>query len=239
MAANAVQIADHEQSIQILKHQNTKLCEQLATKKEQIEALEGSVQKYEEEKKRFADTLLCVNRLWTQFTGDIQTLAKRNAAGAAPAAAAPTPRAADASPNAASLAAAAAQAAAALAAGEQAAAAAAAGDPDAEVDPLVWDSFDPFLARLLQADAASSNRLLKKHTQAYLSELSTVEEALHARAAAGLEALASLLDAIEVGGGLWVGWCFSLSGGSQQAITKVLACPWTSSSQVLGLPSLC
>lgn len=199
MAANAVQIADHEQSIQILKHQNTKLCEQLATKKEQIEALEGSVQKYEEEKKRFADTLLCVNRLWTQFTGDIQTLAKRNAAGAAPAAAAP-PGAADASPNAASLAAAAAQAAAALAAGEQAAAAAAASDPDAELDPLVWDSFDPFLARLLQADAASSNRLLKKHTQAYLSELSTVEEALHARAAAGLEALASLLDAIEARG---------------------------------------
>lgn len=203
MAANAVQIADHEQSIQILKHQNTKLCEQLATKKEQIEALEGSVQKYEEEKKRFADTLLCVNRLWTQFTGDIQTLTKRNAAGAAAPAPQPpgaTPAAADTSPNAASLAAAAAQAAAALAAGEQAAAAAAAAEPEGELDPLVWDSFDPFLARLLQGDAASSNRLLKKHTQAYLAELSTVEEALHARAAAGLEALAALLDAIEVGG---------------------------------------
>lgn len=199
MAANAVQIADHEQSIQILKHQNTKLCEQLATKKEQIEALEGSVQKYEEERKRFADTLLCVNRLWSQFTGDIQTLAKHNAAGAAPAPPpGATPAAADTSPNAASLAAAAAQAAAALAAGEQAAAAAA--EPEGELEPLVWDSFDPFLARLLQGDAASSNRLLKKHTQAYLAELSTVEEALHARAAAGLEALAALLDAIEVGG---------------------------------------
>jgi E3 ubiquitin-protein ligase BRE1 len=183
MAANAVQIADHEQSIQILKHQNTKLCEQLATKKEQIQALEGSVQKYEEEKKKFADTLLCVNRIWQQFTGDIQTLIKRNHRGP-PSESSPT----------AAIAAAAAQAAAAVAAGE---AAAAGGDED-EPDPLVWDSFDPFLARLLQSDAASSNKLLKKHTQAYLSELSTVEEALHARAAAGLEALGTLLDAIEV-----------------------------------------
>lgn len=183
MAANAVQIADHEQSIQILKHQNTKLCEQLATKKEQIQALEGNVQKYEEEKKKFADTLLCVNRIWQQYTGDIQTLAKRNSRGASR----------EASPTAA-IAAAAAQAAAAVAAGE----AAAAGGDDDEPDPPVWDSFDPFLARLLQSDAASSNKLLKKHTQAYLSEISTVEEALHARAAAGLEALATLLDAIEV-----------------------------------------
>lgn len=182
--ANAVQIADHEQSIQILKHQNTKLCEQLATKKEQIKALEGNVHKYEEEKKKFADTLLCVNRIWQQFTGDIQTLAKRNQG---------TPTAAASSPTAA-IAAAAAQAAAAVAAGEKAEEAAA----DAEADILVWDSFDPFLARLLQGDAASSNKLLKKHTQAYLSELSTVEEALHARAAAGLEALGALLDAIEV-----------------------------------------
>lgn len=49
-----------------------------------------------------------------------------------------------------------------------------------------------------QGDAASSNRLLKKHTQSYLSDLSATEEGLHARAAAVLEALGGLLDAIEV-----------------------------------------
>lgn len=171
MAANAVQIADHEQSIQILKHQNTKLCEQLSTKKEQIKALEGNVQKFEEEKKKFADTLLCVNRIWQQFTTDISSLCKRNQGAGADADAGADPPA------------------------DPAAAAEAEEDPD----PLVWDSFDPFLARLLQGDAASS-RVLKKHTQTYLSELSVVEEALHARAAAGLQALANLLDAIEVRG---------------------------------------
>lgn len=173
MAANAVQIADHEQSIQILKHQNTKLCEQLSSKKEQIQALEANVQKYEEEKKKFADTLLCVNRIWQQFNSDVQTLCVRNRGGApdsaGPADAADPP------------------------------AAAAAGDAEAEDDPLVWDSFDPFLARLLQGDAASSSRELKKHTQTYVNELSDVERALHARAAAGMEALGKLLDGMQVG----------------------------------------
>jgi E3 ubiquitin-protein ligase BRE1 len=174
MAANAVQIADHEQSIQILKHQNTKLCEQLSSKKEQIQALEANVQKYEEEKKKFADTLLCVNRIWQQFTSDVQTLCVRNRDGAPDAADPADP----AEPS-----------------------TAAAGDAAAEDDDLVWDSFDPFLARLLQGDAASSSRELKKHTQTYVNELSDVERALHARAAAGLEALGKLLDAMQVG---WV-----------------------------------
>lgn len=178
MAANAVQIADHEQSIQILKHQNTKLCEQLATKKEQIQALEGSVQKFEEEKKKFADTLLCVNRIWQQFTSDVEALTKRNQGPASAAAA----NAAAADPTATTT--------TTAAEGQE--------TTEEEQDPLVWDSFDPFLARLLQGNAASSSRVLKKHTQAYLSELSVVEEALHARAAAGLQALTGLLDAIEV-----------------------------------------
>jgi E3 ubiquitin-protein ligase BRE1 len=171
MAANAVQIADHEQSIQILKHQNTKLCEQLSSKKEQIQALEANVQKYEEEKKKFADTLLCVNRIWQQFNSDVQTLCVRNKGGA--------PDSED-----------------------SADAPAAAAEAESEDEPLVWDTFDPFLARLLQGDAASSSRELKKHTQTYVNELSDVERALHARAAAGLEALGKLLDAMQVGGKL-------------------------------------
>lgn len=184
MAANAVQIADHEQSIQILKHQNTKLCEQLATKKEQITALEGSVQKFEEERKKFADTLLCVNRIWQQFNADVQALGRRNLGAAGGSGAADPP--------------ASSSAAAADPPADPGAAAAQAEEGEQEQDPLVWDSFDPFLARLLQGDAASSSKVLRKHTQAYLSELSAVEEALHARAAAGLQALAGLLDAIEV-----------------------------------------
>jgi len=180
--ASAKAIADkaHEQQIQILSFQNSKLSEQLATQKEQIRLLEDNVHKYEEEKKKFSDTLLCVNRIWQQFNRDIKTLCARN----------------DRAPDAAGTAAA-GQADAAMA---DAAAAPQQDDQDGEDEqhePLVWDSFDPFLARLLQGDAASSNKLIKKHTQAYLSDLSTVEEALHARAAAGLEALGGLLDAIQ------------------------------------------
>lgn len=179
--ASAKAIADkaHEQQIQILSFQNSKLSEQLATQKEQIRLLEENVHKYEEEKKKFSDTLLCVNRIWQQFNRDIKTLCARN----------------DTAQDAAGTAAA-GQADASMA---DAAAAPQQDDREGEEehDPLVWDSFDPFLARLLQGDAASSNKLIKKHTQAYLSDLSTVEEALHARAAAGLDALGSLLDAIQ------------------------------------------
>ncbi|WIA13504.1 hypothetical protein OEZ85_007077 [Tetradesmus obliquus] len=59
MATNILVEKAKEQNIQILQFQNQKLSEQLANLKQQISTLDGSVSKYEEERKRYADTLLC------------------------------------------------------------------------------------------------------------------------------------------------------------------------------------
>jgi hypothetical protein len=197
MASNILVESARNQDIKVLRQKNSFLSEQLSALKAQISGLEGSISKYEEDKKTYADTLLCINCIWQQLNADVASLCARVGA-AEPAAAA---------------AAAAAVAAAAGGAPEDAAAAAAAvvagasgGDGgDASQQPqqeqedleMAWDSYDPFLARLLQGDAASSAKAIKKHAREYVADLSTAEQALHVRAAASLAALSSLLGAIE------------------------------------------
>ncbi|KAF8059995.1 HUB2 [Scenedesmus sp. PABB004] len=164
------------QQVQVLQFQNTKLSEQLAALKEQIAALDGSVTKHEEQRKAYADTLLCVNRAWEQLNADVALLLER--AGAAGPGGAGGPPAGDA-----------AAAAAAAADGAAPPPSAAAG----------WEGADPFLERLLAGQPAPAvGKAVKKAVAGYAGELSDVEAALHARAAATQAALGRLLDALRV-----------------------------------------
>eukprot|EP00878_Enallax_costatus_P020748 GHUV01021940.1.p1 GENE.GHUV01021940.1~~GHUV01021940.1.p1 ORF type:complete len:692 (+),score=297.48 GHUV01021940.1:254-2329(+) len=61
--------------------------------------------------------------------------------------------------------------------------------------PDSWEDFDPFLRRLLNGDATSQKQI-KRNVQEYQQDLSEVEQALHARAAASMQALSDLLDLI-------------------------------------------
>jgi E3 ubiquitin-protein ligase BRE1 len=182
MATNILVEKAKEQNIQILQFQNQKLSEQLANLKQQISTLDGSVSKYEEEKKRYADTLLCVSRIWDQLIADVRDLCSRcttgSSAAAAAAAAAGDPAAAGSE----------------AAAGDEAAAAA-----DEEQQPD-WEDFDPYLKRLLARAgdaAAAQQKAVKRNVQDYQQELSDVEQRLHARARASQAALTKLLELLQ------------------------------------------
>jgi chromosome segregation ATPase len=191
-APNILVEVAHNQDIKVLKQKNIFLGEQLTSLKAQIKDLEGEKTRLEDHQKKYADTLLTINRIWQQLNGDITALCKRVGGPAVASAAADAAEAVIAAGEQADAAAAAAAAAAAGGGGGGG------GDPAEEQQQLqlAWDSYDPYLARLLQGDAASSARGIKKNAREYVADLSTAEQALHCRAAASLAALSTLLDAI-------------------------------------------
>jgi E3 ubiquitin-protein ligase BRE1 len=176
MASNILVEKAKEQNIQILQFQNQKLSEQLANLKNQISVLDGSVFKFEEQKKQYADTLLCVNRIWEQLIADVRSLCARCSSTSS------SNQQADPA------------AAAAAATSSGSAPADTAVDDNAEdqgngeCEP--WQRFDPFLRRLLSncdAEAAAALKTIKRNSQDYQADLSEVEQALHARSAASLQ----------------------------------------------------
>jgi hypothetical protein len=182
MATNILVEKAKEQNIQILQFQNQKLSEQLANLKQQISTLDGSVSKYEEEKKRYADTLLCVSRIWDQLNADVRDLCSRCSTGSSTPAAADDPAGAGTE-----------GAAAAASAADDAAAAADEEQPD-------WEDFDPYLKRLLARSgdaAAAQQKAVKRNVQDYQQELSEVEQRLHARSRASQAALTKLLELLQ------------------------------------------
>jgi len=178
MASNILVEKAKEQNIQILQFQNQKLSEQLANLKNQISVLDGSVFKFEEQKKQYADTLLCVNRIWEQLIADVRSMCARCSSTSS------SNQQADP-----------AAAAAAAATSSGSAPADTAADDNAEDqgngDCEPWQRFDPFLRRLLSncdaEAAAAALKTIKRNSQDYQADLSEVEQALHARSAASLQ----------------------------------------------------
>jgi E3 ubiquitin-protein ligase BRE1 len=195
MAANILVEKAKEQNIQILQFQNQKLSEQLANLKQQISTLDGSVSKYEEEKKRYADTLLCVSRIWDQLNADVRDLCSRCTSDGSAAAAATAAGSADDPAAAAAI----AEDAAATAAAAAAAEGDAATDADEDQQPD-WEDFDPYLKRLLARAgdaAAAQQKTIKRNVQDYQQELSEVEQRLHVRARGSQAALTKLLALLQ------------------------------------------
>jgi E3 ubiquitin-protein ligase BRE1 len=180
MATNILVEKAKEQNIQILQFQNQKLSEQLANLKQQISTLDGSVTKYEEEKKRYADTLLCVSRIWDQLNADVRDLCSRCSTGSSTSVGAGDPAGT------------ASEGAAATVADDDAAA--------ADEDQPDWEEFDPYLKRLLARSgdaAAAQQKAVKRNVQDYQQELSEVEQRLHARSRASQAALTKLLELLQ------------------------------------------
>ncbi|GLC65192.1 hypothetical protein PLESTF_000262000 [Pleodorina starrii] len=63
-----------EQKLQVLTHQNQRLAVQLEEKRKASKALEDKVAAYEQKEQEYEQTLLCVNRVWSQFTSAISHL---------------------------------------------------------------------------------------------------------------------------------------------------------------------
>ncbi|GLI67633.1 hypothetical protein VaNZ11_011881 [Volvox africanus] len=63
-----------EQKLKVLSHQNQQLAVQLEEKRKASKALEDKVAAYEQKEQEYEQTLLCVNRLWSQFTSAISHL---------------------------------------------------------------------------------------------------------------------------------------------------------------------
>ncbi|GIL57188.1 hypothetical protein Vafri_12491 [Volvox africanus] len=63
-----------EQKLKVLTHQNQQLAVQLEEKRKASKALEDKVAAYEQKEQEYEQTLLCVNRLWSQFTTAISHL---------------------------------------------------------------------------------------------------------------------------------------------------------------------
>lgn len=174
MATNILVEQATEQNIQILQFRNQKLSEQLASLKEQIKNLEGSVSKHDEEKKQYADTMLCVGRIWNQLNADVQSLCVRCAGSTAN----PAVKQEDAG------------AGAATKTEEQ----------EEEEELEAWEAFDPYLRRLLannEAVTAADRKSIKRSVQDYQHELSDVEQTLHQQATASLQALSQLLQQLQ------------------------------------------
>eukprot|EP00955_Chlamydomonas_euryale_P082862 363771-Chlamydomonas_euryale.AAC.10 len=62
------------QKIQVLSHQNTRLVVQLDEARRESKVLEEKVSVYESKETEYAQTLLCVNRLWDQLHADVKHL---------------------------------------------------------------------------------------------------------------------------------------------------------------------
>jgi hypothetical protein len=76
-APNILVEVAHNQDIKVLKQKNIFLGEQLTSLKAQIKDLEGEKTRLEDHQKKYADTLLTINRIWQQLNGDITALCKR------------------------------------------------------------------------------------------------------------------------------------------------------------------
>ncbi|EFJ46479.1 hypothetical protein VOLCADRAFT_92990 [Volvox carteri f. nagariensis] len=63
-----------EQKLRVLTHQNQQLAVQLEEKRKTSKALEDKVAAYEQKEQEYEQTLLCVNRIWSQFTVAISHL---------------------------------------------------------------------------------------------------------------------------------------------------------------------
>lgn len=61
----------------LLQFQNQKLSAQLEVQRKEITELESKVEELKKKEGDYADTLLCVNRLWNQVQSDIQLLCTR------------------------------------------------------------------------------------------------------------------------------------------------------------------
>jgi hypothetical protein len=61
----------------LLQFQNQKLSAQLEVQRKEITELESKVEELKKKEGDYADTLLCVNRLWNQLQSDIQLLCTR------------------------------------------------------------------------------------------------------------------------------------------------------------------
>lgn len=63
-----------EQRLKVLTHQNQQLAVQLEEKRKASKALEDKVAAYEQKEQQHEQTLLCVNRVWSQLTSAISHL---------------------------------------------------------------------------------------------------------------------------------------------------------------------
>lgn len=64
-----------EQRVQVLQHQNQRLAVQLNEKTKATRVLEDKVSDYEAKEQEYAQTLLCVRRIWDQVNSEVQHLA--------------------------------------------------------------------------------------------------------------------------------------------------------------------
>ncbi len=64
----------YEQKIQVLSHQNQRLAVQLEEKRRASKALENKVAKFEQKQEEYEQTVLCINRIWEQFTDSLAHL---------------------------------------------------------------------------------------------------------------------------------------------------------------------
>ena len=74
---NALEATDAEQKLTVLRHQNKQLAEQLKSQQAKIRELEDAAAKFDEAKQTYGETLLCVNRLWSQLSADVADMAQR------------------------------------------------------------------------------------------------------------------------------------------------------------------
>ncbi|KIZ00900.1 hypothetical protein MNEG_7066, partial [Monoraphidium neglectum] len=164
--------AAHAQQIQILQVQKNKLSEQLTSHKAKITSLEALVAQAEQREQQRAQTLLCINRIWSQLNDDVATLAERAAADAG----------GDQEP-----------ATDADDAGDD--------GPDVAAHDALKGIADPFLRRLLAAADEATVEAAADDAKAATDDPSDVERALHARAAATLAALSKVLRLLQLRAG--------------------------------------
>lgn len=69
-----MEVAAEAQKVQVLSHQNTRLATKLEEARRESKILEEKVAAYESKESEYAQTLLCVNRLWDQLQRDVRHL---------------------------------------------------------------------------------------------------------------------------------------------------------------------
>ena len=74
---NALEATDAEQKLTMLRHQNKQLAEQLKSRQAKIRELEDAAAKFDEARGTYAETLLAVNRMWSQLCADVADMAQQ------------------------------------------------------------------------------------------------------------------------------------------------------------------